>query len=258
MPSYSRRHVLSMLGAAGAALTLPSLSFASDKTITCNWDKTFPPYSMERDGRMTGILVECMDEILGKRMGYTVEHKGYAWPEAQTMVSRGQGDVLCTNDTDEREQYMVFCKEPVVESLPSVFFAADNPRMSDIQAIDSVDDLKGFRQVDYAGNGWAQRTFPAYLNITYVETLKDVIHMIARGEADIFVGNGLAAMYAIKQEGLKKKIQARELPVGEPSSFRFGVRLDYPDAQTLVADFQAALDSAQEAEATRNIILNYL
>ncbi len=259
MTKISRRNALTMLGMTGASIALaPTMTFASNKTIICNWDKTFPPYSMERNGEMTGILVECMDELLGKRMGFTLIHKGYSWGEAQGLVRAGTADSLCTNDTDTRKQIMFFTEEPVIESLPSIFCTVDNPRISQINAITTLDDLKDFRQVDYEGNGWAQRTFPPYLRIKYVNKLTEVFTLISRGEADIFVGNGLAAMYAVKQMGLKKKIHARELPVGEPSSFHFGLRKNYPDAKKIVNDFSGVLDEAMLEGTTRNIILHYL
>jgi len=259
MTKITRRKALTMLGATGAALALaPSFSFAAKNTIICNWDKTFPPYSWERDGKMTGILVDCMDELLGKRMGYNVVHKGYEWPVAQDMVRSGKADSLCTNATDARKQFMHFSEEPVVESLPSIFCAVDNPRRAQIDDIKTVDDLKDFRQVDYKGNGWARKTFPPYLRITYVDNLFEAIKLIARGEADIFVGNGLAAMYAVKRTGLKKKIHARELPVGEPSSFHFGLRRNYPDAKKIIENFEGVLDESMLENATRKIIMNYL
>lgn len=157
-----------------------------------------------------------------------------------------------------RKQFMYFCAEPMVESLPSIFCAKDNPRRSEIDAVRTVDDLKNFRQVDYKGNGWARKTFPPTMRITYVENIFDVFKVIAAGKADIFVGNGLAAMYAIKQDGLKEKIHARELPIGEPSSFHFGLRHDYPDAKLVVEEFEATLDEAMLDNATRKIIMKYL
>ncbi|QJB57011.1 transporter substrate-binding domain-containing protein [Pseudodesulfovibrio sp. zrk46] len=258
MTRISRRHALTLLTAAAGSALLPSFTFASDKTIICNWDKTFPPYSMERDGKMTGILVDCMDDILGKRMGYTVEHRGMAWPQAQTLVQEGKADVLCTNPTDTRKQYMYFSEEPVVESLPSIFCAVDNPRISQINGITSMPQLSDFSQVDYEGNGWAAKTFPPYLKIRYVKDMAEVFTLISRHEADIFVGNGLAAMYAIKQAGLKNKIHARELAIGEPSSFHFGIRQDFPDAKELISTFEGALDEAMIDNATRKIIMHYL
>lgn len=213
---------------------------------------------MERDGKMTGILVECMDDILGKRMGYTVEHKGYAWPEAQELVQSGKADSLCTNPTDVRKQFMYFSEEAVIESLPSIFCATDNPRRQGIDDIKTLDDLRNFRQVDYIGNGWATKTFPPYLNITYVENLQEVFKLLARGEADIFVGNGLAAMYVVKLTGLKNKIFARELPIGESSSFHFGLRRDFPDAKGGIDRFDKALEEAMLENVTRQIILHYL
>jgi len=250
---------LTMLGAVGASIALaPSITFAGTNTIICNWNKSFPPYSMERNGKMTGILVECMEELLGKRMGYTLEHKGYDWPVAQDLVRSGKGDGLCTNNTDARKQFMYFSEEPMVESLPSIFCAVDNPRRAQIDDIQSLDDLQDFRQVDYKGNGWARKTFPPYLRITYVDNLFEVFKMISRGEADVFVGNGLAAMYAVKRTGLKNRIHARELPVGEPSSFYFGLRRDYPDAKKIIERFDGTLDDALLDNATRKIIMHYL
>lgn len=161
MKRISRRNALALLGMGSVSIALfPSISLAAPKTILCNWDKNFAPYSWEHNGAMTGILVDCMDELLGKRMGFNVVHRGLPWEEAQDMVRSGQGDALCTNPTDTRQQFMVFSEEPVVESLPSIFCAVDNPRLSTIKNISSLDDLKAFRQVDYKGNGWAQRTFP--------------------------------------------------------------------------------------------------
>lgn len=259
MTTIPRRKALAMIGMTGVSIAMmPSISIGSNKTIICNWDKTFPPYSMERNGKMTGILVECMDELLGKRMGYTVEHKGYLWPEAQDLIRSGKADTLCTNPTDARKQFMYFSEQAVIESLPSIFCAANNPRRAEIDDIQTVDDLKNFKQVDYKGNGWARKTFPPFLRITYVDNLFEAFNMITRGEADIFVGNGLAAMYAIKRMGLKKQIHARELPIGEPSSFHFGLRRDYPDAKKVVEEFEATLDEALLEDVTRNIILHYL
>ncbi|WP_319471285.1 transporter substrate-binding domain-containing protein [uncultured Pseudodesulfovibrio sp.] len=259
MTKISRRSALAMIGTAGLAASLaPSFVLASNKSMICNWNRNFPPYSMERNGKMTGILVECMDELLGRRMGYTLEHLGYGWPKAQDLVRAGKGDTLCTNPTKARMQYMLFSEEPMVESLPSIFCLNDNPRINEINQVLTLGDLKDFRQVDYAGNGWARQTFPPYLRIAQAPDLFEAFKMIAQDKADIFVGNGLAAMYAIKVLGLKNRIHARELPVGEPSTFHFGLRRDYPDAKKIMDEFAGTLDEAQLEGATRKIILNYL
>lgn len=259
MTTISRRRALSMLGMGSASIALfPTISFAASKTIICCWNQDFPPYSWERKGKMTGILVDCMDELLGKRMGFTLVHKGLPWDEAQTLLQEGKVDALCTNPTDGRKQFMHFSEEPVVESLPSIFCAVDNPRISAINGIETMEQLKGFRQIDYKGNGWAQKTFPPYLDITYVDNIAEVFKLIARGEADIFVGNGLAAMYTVKVAGLKNKIHARELPIGEASSFYFGLRRDYQDAPKIIEDYTQVLIEAMLEGAPRKIILNYL
>jgi polar amino acid transport system substrate-binding protein len=255
----TRRRALTLLSTATAAMALnPSMVLSARQTLVCNWTRDFPPYCMERDGVMTGILVECADEVLGARMGFALDHRGYEWPEAQALVARGQGDILCTNPTRERMGFALFADEPVLEVPPSIFCAADNPRLAEINAVKTLDDLAAFRQVDYKGNGWAAQTFPPTLSITYADPLTQALEMIARGEADVFVGNGLGALYAIRQAGLSDTIHARELPVGKPSSFHFGLRADYPQAQAVMTRLATFQDEAMAQGTIREIILRFL
>jgi len=259
MTTLSRRQVLAMIGTAGAALALgPSLAIADDNTVICGWNNAFPPFSMEQDGRMTGILVECMDELLGKRMGMTVVHTAAPWASVQDMVRTGKVDSLCTNPTESRCQFMLFCKQPVVESLPAIFRAKDNPRGVEIDHITNLKGLRDFRQVDYAGNGWAHETFPPDQHITWADSMAEAMAMVADGRADIFVGNTLAAMYAMAQGGLRDRIKVRELAVGKPSSFHFGLRRDYLGAQDVVDRFSQTLDEAAAEDALDDIIQKYM
>ncbi|WP_196772908.1 substrate-binding periplasmic protein [Pseudodesulfovibrio alkaliphilus] len=259
MSKITRRQALALLGSTAAAVALtPSLALADRQGLTCCWDRHFPPFSMELDGTMTGILVDCMDKLLGERMGYALTHSGLDWPSAQAMVERGQGDVLCTNPTPQRQGYVLFAETPVVESLPSIFCSADNPRLAEINAVADLDGLRPFRQVDYAGNGWATRTFPPDHPIDYVDSLSTALSMVASGEADIFVGNSLAALHTLREAGLKAKVRVRQLPVGEPSSFHFGLRAAHPDAPAILERFSAVQDQAMDEGVIREIILGYL
>lgn len=259
MSKISRRNALGMLGATGAAIVLtPSFSCAGNKTIICGWDNAFPPYSMEKDGKMTGLLVDCVDEVLARRMGYTVEHRRGSWPKIQDLARIGKVNSLCTNPTKARSQFMLFCDAPVVASPSSIFCTRDNPKIDRINQITTLKDLENFHQVDYAGNGWAHQNFPPTLKITWADTLADAFKMIAAGKADIFVGNSLAAMNAMARLGLKDVIHGREFPVGEPSSFHFGLRRDYPDAAGILARFTETLDQAIVDDSIDDIIMNYL
>lgn len=259
MTKLTRRHALTLFGTTAAAIALnPALVLASRQDLICCWDRNFPPFSMERDGAMTGILVDCMDELLGARMGMTLTHRGLDWPLAQAMVERGEADVLCTNPTAARRKFALFADMPVVESLPSIFCAVDNPRLAEINAITDLDGLRPFRQVDYAGNGWAARTFPQDHPITFVDSLATALNMVASGEADIFVGNSLAALHTLREAGLKDRMRIRELPVGEPSSFHFGLSASHPDAPALLERFSAVQNEAMDQGVIREIILGYL
>lgn len=161
MSKISRRQALAMLGAAGASMAVaPSLALAGVKPLTCGWHGAFPPYSMRSGEGMTGILVDCINEILVKRMSLSVKNSTAPWASVQDMVRAGKVDALCTNPTESRMQFMIFCETPVVESLPSIFCAKDNPKIGLINQITTFQDMADFRLVDYAGNGWAHETFP--------------------------------------------------------------------------------------------------
>jgi len=259
MTTISRRQALRLIAAASAVLPLvPTLTLAADTAVTCGWNSSFPPFSMEKDGQITGILVDCMNELLVKRMGLTVHHQSGAWPAIQDMARIGKVDALCTNPTDPRREFLLFCEQPVVESLPALFRAKNNPRAAEIDRIASLEGLRNFRQVDYAGNGWAHKTFPPELKITWVDTLADALAMVADGRADVFLGNSLAAMYVMGRQGLKEKLHARELAIGEPSSFHFGLRRDFPKAKEIVAGFSEALDHAVSQNVIGDIIMQYM
>jgi len=259
MTKYTRRRALTLFGTAAAAIALnPASALAGRQGLTCCWDRHFPPFSMEINGTMTGILVDCMDELLGVRMGHPLTHRGLDWPTAQAMVERGQADVLCTNPTAARRKYALFADMPVVESLPSIFCSADNPRLAEINAIADLEGLRPFRQVDYAGNGWAARTFPQDHPIEYADSLSTALAMVASGEADIFVGNSLAALHTLRETGLKERMRIRQLPVGEPSSFHFGLSAARPDAPAILERFTAVQDQAMDEGVIREIILGYL
>ncbi|WP_419785080.1 substrate-binding periplasmic protein [Pseudodesulfovibrio sp.] len=259
MSSISRRQALRLLTTASATLALaPTLVLADDTTVVCGWNKAFPPFSMQKDGEATGILVDCMNELLCKRMGLTVHHTFDDWPKIQDMARTGKVDTLCTNPTDPRREFMLFCEQPVVESLPALFRTKDNPRAAELDRIASVEGLRNFRQVDYAGNGWAHKTFPPELHITWVDTLADALDMVAQGKADFFLGNSLAAMYVLGQKGLKGKFSVHELSIGEPSSFHFGLRRDFPGAKDLVERFSDALTHAISQDLIGKIIMKYM
>lgn len=260
MTTISRRQALRLIAVASATLPLaPTLAMAADNTtVTCGWNAAFPPFSMEKDGQVTGILVDCMNELLVKRMGLTVRHQAGSWPAVQDMARTGKVDALCTNPTNPRREFLLFCEQPVVESLPALFRAKNNPRAAEIDRIASLEGLRNFRQVDYAGNGWARKTFPPEQKITWVDTPADALAMVADGRADIFLGNSLAAMYVMGRHGLKGKLRARELAVGEPSSFHFGLRRDFPGAKSLIERFSEALDHAVSQNVIGDIIMQYM
>jgi polar amino acid transport system substrate-binding protein len=76
------RRALLGTGAASIGVGLAGLGHASE-TLRIAYSSTFPPVSFLDGDTMKGILIDTLDEVLGKRLGLTLSHQGYPWARAQ-------------------------------------------------------------------------------------------------------------------------------------------------------------------------------
>ena len=179
------RRTLLGLGAASLGLGLVGSAEAADP-LHIVYANSFPPVSFLDGGAMKGMLVDVLDEILGKRMDLTLRHDGLPWARAQDLVKDGGADAYCTNMTEARAAYCNFGAEPVIAMNYVVFYAKANPKAEAIRRITRLDDLAGFSQGDYLGNGFAEVNFKA-LKIDWAPTMERVFAKIVAGRNDISV-----------------------------------------------------------------------
>ena len=218
---------------------------------------TFAPLSFEGDDHaITGILPDMMTEIIGKRLGLPVSLQGLPWARAQALVQDGSVDAFCTNPTPARLDYALFTSRAPITTKTELFYALDNPRKSEIEAIKTVDQLKDFRQGDYIGNGFAEATFKG-LTIDYTPTLDSVFKKIAAGRLDLFVGNDLVAKSVLKQAALGDKIHSFPVEIGQPSHFHIGIRKSLAEAPDLIAKADAAIAAAEADGTLARIVAKY-
>ena len=141
-------------------------------------------------------------------------------------------------------------------ALPIFFYAIDNPRKAEIEAIQTVDQLKGFRQGDYVGNGFAEATFKG-LPIELTPTLDSVFKKIAAGHLDLFVGTDIVAMSVVKKLGLGDKIRSFPVAIGAPTPFCVGIRKSLPQAEAMVTRANDAIAAATKDGSLAKIIERY-
>jgi len=171
-------------------------------------------------------------------------------------VQQGEADALCTLPTPARLDYALFTRNPVIVTKTELFYAEDNPRRAEIEAVRTLDQLKGFRQGDYIGNGFAEATFKD-LPVEFTPTLDAVFRKIAAGHLDIYVGANVIAKGVVKQLGLGDKIRSFAVEIGPPSPFCIGIRKSYPDAAAVIERADQAIEAAGKDGTLARIIGRY-
>ena len=255
MKTLSRRGFCG--GASAAIAALASGASRADEFKVAFYN-SFAPLSFEDEQhRITGILPDMVTEILGRRVGLPLVLQGLPWARAQTLVQDGSADAFCTNPTPARLAYALFTSRAAIETKIELFYAADNPRRAEIEAIRTVEQLAGFRQGDYVGNGFAEATFKG-LPVDFTPTLDAVFRKIAVDRLDLFVGNDLVAKSVLRQTGLADKIRSFPVAIGQPSRFHIGIRKSLPDAAALIAKADAAIEATRADGRLRRIVAAYI
>jgi polar amino acid transport system substrate-binding protein len=166
----------------------------------------FAPFSWKgTDGQMKGIFIDVHNEALGKRMEIPVTHTEYPWKRAQWMVKTGESDAFTTVPTSERREYTEISSEPVVISDMVLFANKKNPKIGEFEKIKTISDLKGFKLLDYIGNGWAEKNL-AGLDVVWGNDIEQILKTLAAGRGDIFIHPVHVTVYNIKKMGLQDQI----------------------------------------------------
>lgn len=252
----SRRAVCKMIPITATALIAGVRpSKAADLRVV--YYNAFSPVSFENDAHeIVGILPDMMNEILGRRMKLPLVMQGMPWARAQASVQDGSADAFCTLPTQARLDYAIFTRHPAITLKIELFYAIDNPRRSEIEAIHTIEQLKGFRQGDYVGNGFAETTFKG-MPIDWTPTLESVFKKIELGRVDMFVGTDIVAKNLVKQLGLGEKIRSIPVDIGAPTPFCIGIRKTCPDAASLIERADDAIEAAEKDGALSKIIRRY-
>lgn len=164
----------------------------------------YMPRSYVKNGKMTGIIVDIIDEAVKKRMGIDVVHEGYPWPRAQLMVEKGLADAFVTVPTAERLAYTYASKEPLFKFETFIAAMKNSPKLEQLKQIRDLEGLKKFSLVDYYGNGWAKNVLKDH-NVTWLPDYLSVFQFLERGNADAVMVSDIS-IFTIKRLGYADKI----------------------------------------------------
>lgn len=200
-----KRFILSVL------FFLLSTSLISAETYKFVYHENYAPRSWDDHGKMKGIIIDIINEVLVNRMHLKVEHKGYPWLRAQLMVKNKLADAFVTVPTPERRAYTSISKQPVLKFEIFVATQPDNPKLEEIRKKSSLKEFQDIRIVDYLGNGWAKRALKG-MKVYWVPEISKVYPFLYSKKADVlFVSD--RGIFDMERFGYKDKLLVLNKPI---------------------------------------------
>ncbi len=248
-----RRHCLRSLSATATTWLLNAQAQTAGPMVRVGYFDKFSPFSEKDDaGQMRGLLVESMD-LVGDLAGIALEHHGYPWARAQLLVKQGELDAFCTVQTSERNAYAEFCATPILRLALGVYHRRGDAR---IAQIDSVADLRELRQGGYVGSGYVKEHLEAD-RLSLEPDQDSVLRRLLNGSLDVFPQAELVTWQRIKALGYAERLQFTPLPFLPSAAYSFGLRRSYPEARTLLARVEAAIQAAHKKNALQALLARY-
>jgi polar amino acid transport system substrate-binding protein len=194
--------------------------------------ETYSPLSYRgENGVLRGLLVDILDDVLGRQMGVPIQHTGYPWLRAQLMTKLGQVDGICTIATSARLEYAVASSEVVLAAPRRIFVRTDNPMLEELQ---QVHDLAGLRQlkpivVSYIGNGWGTENLAGF-NVVSGKDYETGLKMLIAKRGDVMIDNSLTMQFSLSNT------------VGGDQVMMMPARLESSNFQLLISKLSQQLD----------------
>jgi polar amino acid transport system substrate-binding protein len=246
----SRRSALLLGAATLLSFGLPRITRAKVASLIVNYYNDFPPFSyVDSQGKMTGFFVDCLEEVLNRRCGIALTHRGLPWARAQQEVKDSQADAFLTFISDARREYVHFSSEVVLERSNGIVFAKNNPNADRIRKIATPEDLKQFSVGTYYGDSRLDTLFTG-MSVDLATDLTQVLKKIEAGRVDLAVTNNW--QYFARLANILDKFDS--VPFGPLSKYYFGVRKSHPDCIEILHKFDKAL-VATRADGTLGRII---
>ncbi|MBC7917119.1 MAG: transporter substrate-binding domain-containing protein [Rhodoferax sp.] len=182
----------------------------------------FAPLSAKSRGRMQGVFIDVLDEVLHRRLGVPTLHAGFPWTRAQDQVQNGGFDAICTVVTEQRLEYCVASSEAVVSVPGRVFVNVDSPKINMLGAARTMEDVRraNARILTYLGNDWAKENLQGFWLYEAMGDYAVAVNMLAEGRADAMIEN-VHSMQAT----MKKMPNASRIRMMEHDVYRWTYRL---------------------------------
>lgn len=202
------RYLVLILVFVLAPLYQPSVSQAREMEIV--YAQSFEPFSWrDEGGQARGILIDFLDETLGKRMGIKLKHEVCPWARCQLMVKLGEKDAFFTIPNASRRLYTLVSDLPLFQSNFVLYTGVGNtniPRLRTAKTLSELKLLYGLTHISITGAGWHRVNLKGVKKRLEVVDSTRILEMLKQHRADVYIEQQALVQYQANKLGMSQFI----------------------------------------------------
>ena len=223
------RRLLLMLALVSAVLSATPL-MAQNRRILYGYDREFPPFSYEKEGRAAGFDVEMLAAVL-EGTEYNILPRPMNWEQVLRQLSAG--DIHMSSSMIKTKQRVLLYKFPTRPTLPlkARFF------MKDFKRVANIDQLKG-KKIGVKRTSLYETMLKERGGSVVVPFDTDLLALKAlyNEQVDAWFGADRVAFYLLKKTGIEGIS-----PMGTPLAVSNVYYAVFRDEDTLLKDLDEGL-----------------
>ncbi len=169
----------------------------------------YPPYEFVEDNEVKGIAVDIIREVFN-RMNQPIALRALPWPRALKELETGEIDgAIEVFYTEEREAYMDFCKEVLLDEFISLFVSKDSKIKYNGDLSSLAEYTFGVKKGFSYGSIFDSAVEAGVIKNLVVQVYDGdrLFHLLAAGRVEILIGDKYALPYQYTKGNIKKEIK---------------------------------------------------
>lgn len=217
-----------------------------NKIVHVATDPTEAPFVlMGQNGEISGLTGAYLNKIGEKLNIKFVSSPSQNWSESVEKIKAKEADVISVvTPTEERREYLNFTDAYV--NVAHMIFARENEEV--FANMDGLIGRKVAQVESFAVATFIKEDFPD-IEIIEASTVSGALQLVAKGEADAYVGSMPMAYYSIEREGFTNIVVVGDTHYRGTNAF--GVRKELPLLASAMQKALVSITPFERAEISR-------
>ncbi len=164
-----------------------------------------PTYSEMIDGECVGVFCDWTYKVFRDALDLQIEIVEHPWQRVQRQVEKGEIDVMYAMPSDARLKYGIASDRPIFITELRIYTYAGHPRLEEIRAIKTIQDIKdaGLVSITNEGNGWhISKVEKLGIKTVRVKDDKHILKLLTARRGDITIDATPSMRRIIQDAGL--------------------------------------------------------